>query len=112
MEAQESSSRMGEAQEAASACIEAHCQEAAPADIEAQFLLKKKKQSMISDSDAREATSSDNEAQESSYSGSATHKGPQQQYRGARVHDDQRGTRGRIGNIEVQESSPMIREAQ
>ena len=37
MEAQESSSRMGEAQEAASACIEAHCQEAAPADIEAQF---------------------------------------------------------------------------
>ena len=31
---------IGEAQEAASACIKAHCQEAAPADIEAQQFLR------------------------------------------------------------------------
>ena len=45
-EAQESSSRMGEAQKAASACIEANCQETAPADIEAQFLFQKKRNSI------------------------------------------------------------------
>ena len=93
--AQESSSMIGEAQEAASACIKAHCQEAAPADIEAQQFLRD-----LSNGQRLGGTG-----------------GHVIRHRGARVLifiNGQQGTslRGRVSHIAAQESSSMIREAQ